>query len=95
MWLKKGFLTDSAVQLDSITRHPQEDSAEQSHPVDISPEGETIPAVRRSSRQSRPPERLTYEDIYVFDDERKEEVFIAASADPDTMYLHEARREPD
>ena len=74
----------------------EQDKVTQDVQVDVTPEGEDIRHVRRSTRTSKQPERLTYaSEGFIFDTSAPRVYVQAASADPDTMYLHEARREPD
>ena len=58
-------------------------------------EGNPIPEVRRSTRTKTQPVRLTYtQQSLLMEEEPLEDLYCqAASADPDTMYLHEARRD--
>ena len=51
---------------------------------------------RRSTRETRIPDRLTYAQQIRLKGESFEDIYCqVASSDPDTMYLHEARKEPD
>ena len=85
----------SDFQLQPNQSNSQQVQNESNSIQDMTSEGEAIPAVRRSTRETRPPDRLTYQTSYIFDEELTDVYCYAASADPDTMYLHEARREPD
>ena len=61
---------------------------------DLTPEGQTIPPTRRSTRIRKIPERLTYASQLLIT--ACTTIFCqAASSDPDVMYLHEARKEKD
>ena len=62
---------------------------------DQTPEGDILRPTRRSTRVSKPPNRLTYLSLKSLLLSEETLVCEAATADPDTFYLHEARREKD
>ena len=81
--------TATAPSTASSTQTPQHSTREER-----TPEGESTPPTRRSTRQRSIPERLTYASKLLIT--ACTTIFCqAASADPDVMYLHEARKEKD
>ena len=95
---RRGYPAANQIPLEQVRDQVQpvsEVTTDQDQTGDLSPEGEQIPAIRRSTRVTKAPDRLTYEEVGIFEEELIEAHYMAASADPDTMYLHEARKEPD